>query len=452
MVQLIKEDVDRCYREAWQRYEGQLAAGVKKPKPPTLVPVTQRLCTDDFHALRSIISIDRPGAAAQPPFWINPQVGDLDPVNLLPVRNGLLDISQDPPQLYAYTPQLFSVSKLAYDYDPNASMPDHWFKLLFDQWKYDAETIHTIHEILGYLLTPDNRMQKIFLWIGPSRSGRGTIRITLENLVGLENIGTTSAASLGRPFGLAPLLNKTVAIMGDARTGDSHDMAVMLDRILRISGGDPVDVDRKNRDSLCGVQMNLRFNIFSNEMPNLRDPAMANVARYLIVKATREIPPEDRDPDLAKKIVASELPAILNLALEGRKRLYARGRFIQPAAANDLIEIGKELASPYRAFIEDCYEMDPKHHEKKLDVFECWKDWAAQQNIVPGSLPHFARNLLAAFQGVIKTARPGGGQDRVCTYQGIKRKTFDPGRQYRETIIMREVNKDGESELLDNIS
>ena len=234
--------------------------------------------------------------------------------------------------------------------------------------------------MFGYLLTPDNRMQKMFLWIGPRRSGRGTMRKVLQSLVGHENTTPTSAASLSEQFGLSTLLNKTVAIMGDARTGDAHDTAVMMDRILRISGDDPVEVNQKNKPILPNVQLKTRFVIISNELPNLRDPAMANVARYLIIKATREIPPEDRDPDLATKIIASELPGILNLALEGRRRLYARGRFIQPTSANDLIETSEEIANPLKTFIEDYYDFDLNHHEKKLDVFDCWKDWAGMRN------------------------------------------------------------------------
>ena len=264
MVQVIKEEIDLCHTEAFQRYERQLAAGAKKLKVPTLVPVTQRLCADVYHALRSIISIDRP---EQPPFWINPQAGDLDPVNLLPMRNGLLDLSQDPPQLYAHTPQLFSVSTLAYDYDPNAPPPVNWLKVLNDQWANDPETIDTIHEIFGYLLTGDTRMQKIFLWIGPTRSGRGTMREVLENLVGYENTTTTSAESLSGPFGLSTLMNKTVAIMGDARTGDSHDTAVMMDRLLRISGCDPVEVNRKNKDILKNVRLQPVSSSFPTNCP-----------------------------------------------------------------------------------------------------------------------------------------------------------------------------------------
>jgi len=465
LVQLIKEDVDRCYEEALKRRKSRLAANKKKPEPPTpvpgeneqptpvpveneneqpkpptpvpterlnsptLIPVTQKLCADVFHALRSMITIKR---SEQPPFWIDPQPGDIDPTHLLPMRNGLLDISQDPPQLCSYTPEYFSTSKLAYDYDPSAPPPTLWFKLLNDQWANDPDTINLIYEMFGYLLTSDTSMQVIFLWIGPRRSGRGTMLRVLQQLVGLENTTATSAESLSGPFGLALLLNKTVAIMGDARTGDSHDTAVMLDRLLRISGDDLVEVNRKYKDPLPNVKMKIRFLIVSNELPNFRDPAMANVARYRIIKAKRVIPEEDRDPKLSKKITASELPGLLNLALEGRRRLYARGRFLQPSSAKDLIEMSENIANPKKAFIEERYDLVPNHHERKDDVFECWKEWAMDQNLQVGSKEYFSRDLLAAFPNEIEKSRPKDGKYRIHTFKGIQRKEEDYNKMIRE--------------------
>jgi putative DNA primase/helicase len=199
------------------------------------------------------------------------------------------------------------------------------------------------------------------------------------------------------------------------------------------------------------VRLRIRFKIFSNELPNLRDAAMANVARYLIIQATRVIPPEDRDPDLATKIVASELPAILNLALEGRKRLYARGRFIQPASAMNLIETSEEIASPHKAFIDDYYELDPTKHEKKLDVFECWKEWAEIRNLQVGTESQLTRNLQAAFSGKIKPTRLRDEKHRIQAYQGIKRKKIDPYRRFCETRLIEEANgetPDGKDELI----
>jgi putative DNA primase/helicase len=39
----------------------------------------------------------------------------------------------------------------------------------------DVEAIETLQEWCGYCLTTDTRQQKIFLVVGPKRSGKGTI-------------------------------------------------------------------------------------------------------------------------------------------------------------------------------------------------------------------------------------------------------------------------------------
>ena len=88
----------------------------------------------------------------------------------------------------------------------------------------------------------------------------------------------------------------------------------------------------------------------------------------------------------------------------------------------NLLETSEEIASPHKAFIEEYYELDPTKHEKKLDVFECWKEWAEIRNLQVGTESQLTRNLQAAFSGRIKPARPRDGKDRIQTYQGIKQK------------------------------
>jgi putative DNA primase/helicase len=266
-------------------------------------------------------------------------------------------------------------------------------------------------------------MQKIFLLIGPPRSSRGTIREIITQLLGPSNIASTSALSLGASFGLEPLLGKTVSVMGDARTGDSHDTAVVLDRLLRISGCDPVEVNRKGRGELANVRLRTRFLIFSNEMLNFRDASGAIVSRYLVVRATRTVPPEERDPDLARTIIATELPSILNLAIKGRRQLYKRGRFLQPASAADLLDVAEDLASPVARFVTQTYVLDPQGEETTAPVFEAWRQWALANGYTPGNDAVLGKNLLSAFPQIRK-ARPREEGARVNMYVGIRRRAF----------------------------
>ncbi|MCZ6737546.1 MAG: hypothetical protein O7B77_06175, partial [Actinobacteria bacterium] len=51
----------------------------------------------------------------------------------------------------------------------------------------------------GYALTQDTRQQKLFLIVGPKRSGKGTIARVLTAMVGADNVCNPTLASLSTP-------------------------------------------------------------------------------------------------------------------------------------------------------------------------------------------------------------------------------------------------------------
>ena len=340
--------------------------------------VTTGLVKNVVQALAAMCSIDREGDA---PFWIDREEGDPDPRDIIPARNGLVDIRGDAPVLLPHTPRFFSTHALGYDFDPNAPEPEKWLAFLRDQWPDDDESIYTLHEVLGDMLAPTEGIHALHLWIGPPRSGRGTMREVASDLVGRWNVTATSPVSLSGPFGLESLLDKKLAVMGDARTGDSHDSAVMMDRLLRITGGDPVEVNRKGRPILPDVRMNLRVLVISNEMPNFRDSSGAIVSRYVVLATTKTIPKEERNPRLAAELKA-ELPGILNEAIKSLKTLRLRGRFLQPKSSEHLIDDAGDIASPVRVFVaERKCPLGADHSVATATLFDEWKRWAIVERV-----------------------------------------------------------------------
>ena len=158
----------------------------------------------------------------------------------------------------------------------------------------------------------------------------------MSAVVGRHNVASTSAVALADRFGLENIVGKTLVVLGDTRTGDTHDAAVMLDRLLRISGADPVEVNRKGKPILHEVLMRARLVMISNEVPNFRDSSKAIVSRYLPLCTPRSFEGRE-DLDLKRKLLA-ELPGILNWAIDGRAMLREDGRFNPPASAEDLID------------------------------------------------------------------------------------------------------------------
>jgi putative DNA primase/helicase len=68
-----------------------------------------------------------------------------------------------------------------------------WLDFLNDLWPDDAESIDTLQEIAGYLLTARTDLQKFFMIIGPPRSGKGTIIRVLTALLGGDRPSQRSA-------------------------------------------------------------------------------------------------------------------------------------------------------------------------------------------------------------------------------------------------------------------
>ena len=168
-----------------------------------------------------------------PPQWLSAST-NFSPIEIVACQNGLLHLPTR--KLLGHTLDFFTRCALPYPYNPNAAEPREWLSFLSSIWGNDMEAIGTLQEILGYCLTFDTRQQKIFLLVGPKRSGKGTIARVLTALLGPENVAAPTLAGIGTNFGLAPLIDKPLAIIADARLSGRADQQIIAERLLSISG------------------------------------------------------------------------------------------------------------------------------------------------------------------------------------------------------------------------
>jgi putative DNA primase/helicase len=162
------------------------------------------------------------------PSWIGME-SPWDAAECLVCANGILPVRSldTKPTLIAPTPALFTVNGLDFAFDPKAACP-RWLEFLAQLWPADPQSIEVLQEIIGYLLLPETRYQKMFMLIGPRRSGKGTIARVAKQVVGPDNVCSPRLGSLAGDFGLQPLLRKTVAIIGDARLSRRIDSAAIV--------------------------------------------------------------------------------------------------------------------------------------------------------------------------------------------------------------------------------
>lgn len=405
----IKAEADRLNVEAQRQSAGS------KVKP-TALRVTSGLVGNVELALSSYTYL---GRDIRPPAWLDgpgPHAAD----EILVARNGLVhlpSLATGPPVVLKPTPRFFATASIGCGFDAEASKPTEWLKFLGDLWPGDPDSIRTLQEWCGYLLTPDTRHQKICMLIGPKRSGKGTIARVVTAMLGAENVANPTLASLGVNFGLAPLIGKSAAIVADARLSGRTDLAQVVERLLSISGEDSQTVDRKHQAAYNG-RLSARFMLISNELPRLNDSSGALAGRMILLALTRSFYGEE-DHGLTDRLL-SELPGILLWAVEGWKSLRERGRFVQPEAGRPLAEELAELASPVGTFVADCCRVGPDCRVPVKDLFARWRQWCAEKNRENvGDEQAFGRNLRAAVPG-LKTPQARQGEGRIRVFVGVE--------------------------------
>ncbi len=353
------------------------------------------------------------------PAWIDEPPLPWPADEVLAAQNGLIHVPSliggQEHQLPA-TPRFLTTAALDYSFSLEAATPNEWLQFLNQLWPDDRQSIELLQEWCGYLLTPDTRQQKILLLVGPKRSGKGTIARVVRALVGPANVAGPTLAGLGMNFGLWPLLGKSVAIVSDARLSGRTDAAIVVERLLSISGEDALTIERKFLEPVT-CKLSARFMVLTNELPRLGDSSGALAGRMILLRMTKSFYGHE-DMALSDRLLA-ERPGILLWAIEGWRRMRERGRFIQPDSAAELMGDLQELSSPIGQFVQECCHLEPARRAAVEDLFDAWRLWCDQKGRrEPGTEQTFGRDLLAAVP-TLQRVRPRENGERVRKYDGI---------------------------------
>jgi putative DNA primase/helicase len=256
--------------------------------------------------------------------------------------------------------------------------------------------------------------------ISPKRGGKGTIARIIRALIGIANVAGPTLATLALPFGLWPLLDKSVAIIPDARLSSRSDKAIVTERLLAVSGEDCLVVDRKHLPPV-NVKLPTRIIILSNEVPRLADASGTIASRMIVLRMTKSWYGCE-DTTLTNKLI-TELPGILLWAIGGWARLRRRGHFIQPHSAADVVGQMQDLASPVAAFAKERCLLGPELKVARSELYQAFVEWCQENGrVTPPDTAGFGRDLRAAFP-TVGDSQPRIEGDKVRLYLGICLKT-----------------------------
>lgn len=317
--------------------------------------------------------------------------------------NGLLRVTGR--ELAPADPAFFTFSSVPFAYDRNATCPQ-WTRWLEETFEHDPETVAMIQEFFGYVLSGRTDLQKALMLQGIERSGKSTIARILQMLAGEKNSCGPTLNSLTEQFGLWALTDKTLAIIGDARL-PKKGTEVITERLLSITGEDTINVDRKWQRPWAG-KIPARLVLLSNEIPNWADSAGVLPTRFIVATTVKSYLGKE-DTTLLDRL-ATELPGILNWALDGLDRLVLQKKFTVNIATPEIVGAQRDRSAPQKGFVEETCVLGADKWVSKERLREMWVLWNGEHGrTVADTRESFTTKLL----GMVPTIQARDQKKRI---------------------------------------
>ena len=288
---------------------------------------------------------------------------------------------------------------LDYPYNPQATSTE-WLKFLETVTNHDDKKICLLQELSGYVLFPDNRLQKCAVLIGSGANGKSVFLNVLTKIFGSANISNVEMSSLSQDFQVIQLMNSMLNISAETRT----NVAGAESKFKQITAGDEISACYKGKDYIT-FKPRAKMFLACNEYVKSSDTTEGWTRRFCFVDFPMhfvETPnpnnPEELpiDRDIENKLTAPEtLSAIFNWVLQGYQMLLACGYFTEPDDQREITEEFKELSNP---LIEFAKEVEIDKQINNATLYNLYKDWCDESGHNSLARNTFLKRIAKAFK------------------------------------------------------
>jgi P4 family phage/plasmid primase-like protien len=343
------------------------------------------------------------------------------------VLNG--QISVDPVTgEYDYTeghdPESRQTSVIQASYDPFAICLEyhHFMYDCFDKMTAHnrVETIRHLEELAGYSMQSNKDIAAIVMLHGSGANGKSVfLKIMAQLLAGDSSVWMSVGELENDNFAKAGLVGKNIFVDQDMNSKD-----IMLDGALKkLSENAPFFVRQIYKASQT-VNMHVTPWLACNNFNRLPDPSDGFGRRFHAIPFHSRVADEDQDSRLLVKL-KTETSGMLNVFLEGFKRLRQRGKFKPSQPCIELKQQWLQSANPIHAFLAECTVRNPAGKVSASELYKAYLAYCAEN-----STKH-AITKLALIDALYATAIYDIDMNDRSTISGMSMKgpeTFRPAR------------------------
>lgn len=291
--------------------------------------------------------------------------------------NGELYYENKKWELKAHCRENYFTSQIPVAYDPEAKAPqfESFLSDIFEGDDNKEEKIQLICMCFGYSLLSTARYEKFIIIIGNGSNGKSVLLEVLKKLLGNKNVAAVQPSEFGNRFQRAHLQGKLANIVSEINEGKPIDDSALKS----ITSGESTTVEHKHKDPF-EIEPYSTCWFGTNHMPQTSDFSNGINRRAIIIPFNRQFEEHEQDKHLKDKL-CTELPGVLNLALDGLKKLFVDNEFISLPEVESAKDQWRNENDQVAQFIDDCCEIDPRENLPSKDLFEAYLEWAEKNNI-----------------------------------------------------------------------
>ena len=343
--------------------------------------------------LSSIIRVIKSLVVTDQLFNMNPVVNFI---------NGTLELTETEP---FYSFREHSASDLCtycldYPYIPTATSPE-WQTFIDTVTDGDGRRASFLQEYAGYILFPDNRIQKAAALVGEGSNGKSVYFNALANVFDRSNITHIELSQLGDKFQLINMQTAMLNISGEIK----NDISSAEDTIKNVIAGDVVSACHKGKP-FVDFKPRTKLIMSLNNYPKFSDKSDAITRRFAFCEFPLkfvEVPKEPNERLIDRTLEAtfaekSHLSGIFNWVLDGYLMVRRCGYLTETFEHQTVLDEFKEDSDPTITFVR---QLDINCRISYSNLYDTYKQWCDDN----GYRPEPSRSALRSIGKHIKNIR-----------------------------------------------
>lgn len=267
-------------------------------------------------------------------------------LDLINMKNGLYNWRED--TLYEHSPIYLSRIQIPVDYDPEATCS----KISTVLGRVMApEDIRKFLEFAGYCLYRQYPIQKVFILLGPGRTGKSYVLDVLRQFVGNANSCSVSLMNLSdNRFAGSDLHGKLLDVVNEMDSGQ----LLSSDLFKQITGGskDPIRAERKYEHAFTFISF-AKLVFATNKLPKTSDDTTGFWRRFEILRCDHVFTKEEYDAETLDHLTdPEELSGFFNLVISMLPELLERRAFTGEMSPEQVKQIWEENSVPIVDFAD----------------------------------------------------------------------------------------------------